>query len=223
MVRVLIVEDDPNLRTTLSDALAREGYRVDAVPDGAQALTLTAQNDIDVILLDRDLPLFSGDAVCKALVAAKYPARILMLTAAGTLSDRVRGLDLGADDYLSKPFAYVELSARLRALTRRDRDQDHDPLLTAGDLILDTTRRTAERAGRPLRLTPKELDVLELLIRADGGFLTVDQLLDAVWEDPHDRTRGVVKVLVYSLRKKLGFPGIVGHEPGHGYRIDVRT
>ncbi len=223
MARLLIVEDDDNLRQTLVEALGREGYRVHAASDGAQALTLTGRQDIDVILLDRDLPVLSGDAVCKALTAAGYPARILMLTAAGTVVDRVRGLDLGADDYLPKPFSYAELSARLRALTRRDRSDDPGPVLTAGDVTLDTTRRLAERGGRPLKLTGKEFAVLEHLLRADGGFRSVDQLLDAVWEDPYDRTRGVVKVLIYGLRKKLGFPGVIGHEPGHGYRIDVRA
>lgn len=221
--RLLVVEDDEDLRVTLDEALTREGYRVTAVADGAQALTAAGLQDVDVVLLDRDLPVLTGDAVCRALVASGHPARILMLTAAAAVSDRVRGLDLGADDYLPKPFAYAELSARLRALVRRDRAAaDREPVVTVGDVTIDRTRRTAERAGRPLRLTPKELDVLDALVRADGGFRTVEQLLDTVWEDPDERTRGVVKVVVYQLRRKLGFPGVVGYEPGFGYRIDVR-
>lgn len=221
--RLLVVEDDASLRETLEDALTREGYRVVAVADGGQALAAAGREHVDVVLLDRDLPGLPGDAVCRALVAARHPARVLMLTAAAGLGDRVRGLDLGADDYLPKPFAYAELSARVRALVRRDRaSADRDPVLVAGDVTLDTVRRTAQRGGRPLRLTPKELDVLEALLRADGAVLTADRLLDTVWEDPDERTRGVVKVVVYQLRRKLGFPGVIGHEPGFGYRIDPR-
>jgi len=216
---VLIVEDDESLSVSLCEALRREGYRVDAVSEGSEALSVIAAHDVDLVLLDRDLPGLSGDAVCRILVATNNPARILMLTAADSLSARVTGLDIGADDYLTKPFAYAELLARMRALSRRGVGGGRDPVITRSGVTLDTVRRIAERRGHPLRLTPKEFAVLELLMAADGGFVTVDELLDEVWEAPLERTRGVVKVLMYSLRKKLGEPGLIVSEAGHGYRI----
>jgi DNA-binding response OmpR family regulator len=217
-VRVLIVEDDTNLAATLVDALRRDGFRPDSVHDGAAALAFLAAQDVAVVILDRDLPVLDGDAVCRALRATRHPARVLMLTAAGTIADRVSGLDLGADDYLTKPFAYLELLARLRALVRRDQSSSGS-VLERGGVRLDSARRLAERHGRPLRLTRKEFAVLEALMLADGGFLTADELLDQVWEDPFQADRGVVKVAVYSLRKKLGVPPVVVSEPGLGYRI----
>ena len=216
-MHVLIVEDDENLRTSLTQALRGEGIRVDEAGDGDDALAVLAEWTPDVVVLDRDLPGRSGDEVCRAMVAARIPARILMLTAAGGLADRVAGLELGADDYLTKPFAYIELLARLRALVRRDAAEGS--LVTVGDLVLDLDRRIATRAGLPLRLTPKEFAVLEHLARTDGGFVSVDRLLYHVWDDPYERTRGVVKVTVYSLRQKLGTPALVHFQAGHGYRL----
>jgi len=217
-MRLLLVEDEADLADTLAAGLRREGYLVDVAGDGASALSLAAANDLDVIVLDRDLPVLGGDAVCRTLVSQGYPARILMLTAAGTLGDRVAGLDLGADDYLAKPFAYVELLARIRALARRTRSSAA-PLLEHSGVRFDVSRRIAERDGRPIHLTVKELGVLEALLAAGGGWLTADELLDQVWEEPLERTRGVVKIVVHTLRRKLGPPSVIQSAVGHGYRI----
>jgi DNA-binding response OmpR family regulator len=218
-MRLLLVEDEADLADTLAEGLRREGYFVDVARDGASALARAGAADIDIVVLDRDLPVLSGDAVCRTLVAERYPARILMLTAAGTVGDRVAGLDLGADDYLAKPFAYVELLARIRALGRRRTGSGAAAVLEHGGVRLDTVRRLAERDGRPLRLTPKEYGVLEALLVADGGFLSADELLDEVWDEPLERTRGVVKIVVHTLRRKLGGPGIIQSASGLGYRM----
>jgi len=218
-VRLLIVEDETDLAQVLADGLRNEGFTVDVAGDGATALATLGANDIDVVVLDRDLPVLHGDAVCRALVAAEHPARILMLTAADTLSDRVAGLDLGADDYLAKPFAYIELLARIRALGRRGGAGPRGQILECEGVRLDTDRRIAERDGRPIRLTPKELGVLQVLLEADGGIVTPSELLDAVWEDPFDRSRSLVKVVVFALRRKLGLPPVIHTDAGLGYRI----
>jgi len=217
-MRLLLVEDEPDLADSLADGLRREGYIVDVARDGAAALAAAGRFDVDVVVLDRDLPVLGGDAVCRTLVAQEYPARILMLTAAGTLGDRIEGLDLGADDYLAKPFAYLELLARIRALARRTRPQASSVLEYAG-VRLDVSRRIAERAGSPIRLTIKEFGVLETLLEAGGGYVTADELLDAVWDDPLNRTRGVVKIVVHTLRRKLGAPSVIESAAGYGYRM----
>ena len=217
-MRVLLVEDEADLADTLADGLRREGYLVDVARDGAAALSLAATTDVDVIVLDRDLPVLHGDAVCRTLVSQQYPARILMLTAAGTLGDRVAGLDLGADDYLAKPFAYLELLARIRALGRRAGAASSAVLEHSG-VRLDGSRRIAERDGHPVHLTLKEFGVLEALLEADGGWITAEDLLDAVWEEPLDRTRGVVKIVVHTLRRKLGAPAVIQSAAGYSYRM----
>lgn len=217
-MRLLLVEDEADLADTLADGLRREGYLVEVAGDGARALSAAAASDVDVIVLDRDLPVLGGDAVCRTLVSQGYPARILMLTAAGAIGDRVEGLDLGADDYLAKPFAYVELLARIRALGRRTKPGGSSVLEYAG-VRLDTSRRIAERDGSPMRLTMKEFGVLETLLAAEGGYVSADDLLDEVWDDPSDRTRGVVKIAVHTLRRKLGSPPVIHSAPGYGYRM----
>jgi len=218
-MRLLLVEDEADLADTLADGLRREGYLVDVARDGASALTAAASTDVDVIVLDRDLPVLSGDAVCRTLVAQEYPARILMLTAAGTLNDRVEGLDLGADDYLAKPFAYLELLARLRALGRRGGSTRATAVLEFAGVRLDVVRRVVERDGTPIRLTLKEFGVLETLLAAEGGYVSSDDLLDEVWDEPQERTRGVVKIVVHTLRRKLGSPEVIQSAAGHGYRV----
>lgn len=219
-MRVLIVEDERDLADSLADGLRGEGYLVDIAYDGASALAKMGQADVDVLVLDRDLPALHGDAVCRMLREQQHPVRILMLTAASGLDDRVTGLDLGADDYLSKPFAYVELLARLRALGRRTA-ANAAVVLSAADIRVDTLRRVAERGGRPLALTPKELGVLEALLAASGGYVSSDDLLQEVWENGSERTRSVVKFTVHTLRRKLGLPDVIHTSPGHGYRIGV--
>jgi len=216
-MRVLIVEDDVELAAALDDALRHEGYRTSLATTGTDALVRLGDDPVDIVLLDRDLPVLSGDAVLELIVAQQIPVKVLMLTAASGINDRVEGLDLGADDYLTKPFAYPELLARIRALRRRT-DASTPTVLTHGDLTLDTGRRLAQRRETLLRLTPKEYKVLEVLLLADGGFVTVGELLDEVWgfTDVQDN---VVKTAVYSLRKKLGAPDLIVSEPRNGYRI----
>jgi DNA-binding response OmpR family regulator len=172
----------------------------------------------DVILLDRDLPKFHGDDVCRALVARGSRSRVLMLTAADTIEDRVDGLGLGADDYLPKPFAFAELVARVRALSRRSPDA-HSPVLTRGDLRLDTVQRIASRGGRRLSLSPKELAVLELLLAADGAPMSSRQLSARGWDEYIDPEGSVVKVTISRLRRKLGEPPLIETVPHTGYRI----
>jgi len=217
-MRVLIVEDDVELAAALDDALRHEGYRTAVATSGTEALVKLGDDPVDIVLLDRDLPVLSGDAVLETIVAIRYPVKVLILTAASGINDRVEGLDLGADDYLTKPFAYPELLARIRALRRRA-DASTPTVLTHGDLTLDTGRRLAQRRDAVLRLTPKEYQVLEVLLAADGGFVTVAELLDDVWGHPADVRDNVVKTAVYSLRKKLGAPDIIVSEPRNGYRI----
>ncbi|MEV6976637.1 response regulator transcription factor [Kitasatospora sp. NPDC093806] len=216
-MRVLIVEDETELAAMLAEGLRAEGMTCDIAHDGARALEMTAAADYDVLVLDRNLPKLSGDAVCRALDTAGYPARILMLTAAGTLSDLVDGLGKGADDYLAKPFSYLELVARLRALARRT--PAGATVLTRNGISLDTVRRVAERDGRPLKLTPRELGVLELLLLADGAPVATEQLRDSLWDPALDPATTAVRVTVHSLRRKIGPPPLITHDPGYGYRL----
>lgn len=221
-MRILIVEDERDLADSLAEGLRNEGYLVDVAYDGAAALVKAGQVDVDIMILDRDLPALHGDVVCRIFRDQEHPMRILMLTAAGNLDDRVAGLDLGADDYLTKPFAYVELLARLRALARRATEGNR-VILSAAGVRLDTLRRVAERDGRPLALTPKEFGVLESLLYADGGHVTVSDLLADVWESGGERTRSVVKLTIHTLRRKLGAPDVIHTSPGLGYRIGEPT
>lgn len=217
-MRLLIVEDDEPLAETLAAGLRHEGHLVDVAPDGAQALAWLDDHPVDVVILDRDLPAVHGDTVCRTLVADGHPARILMLTAASSLDSLVNGFELGADDYLAKPFAYVELRARIEALGRRTQDRGSS-ILEHGDLRIDLRRQVAERSGMPLRLTPKEFGVLHELVAANGAFRTATNLLDAVWDDPFDRSTDVVKVVIHALRRKLGNADVIETVPGFGYRI----
>src|SRR5712671_1794334 len=192
-MRVLIVEDHRELAATVAVGLRREGMAVDIAFDGQSALVRAARESYDVILLDRDLPRLHGDDVCKALVADGSRARVLMLTAADTIENRVDGLSLGADDYLPKPFAFAELVARIRALARRTQPA-LPPILVRGDIRLDSGRRVATRAGRRLELSSKELSVLELLMAADGIVCSPETLLRRAWDEYADPYTNVVKV-----------------------------
>jgi DNA-binding response OmpR family regulator len=217
-MRVLVVEDHKDLAATIAVGLRREGMAVDIAFDGEDALQHAAGDRYEVILLDRDLPKIHGDDVCRALVARGSRSRVLMLTAADTIEDRVDGLGLGADDYLPKPFAFAELVARIRALARR-RETARSPVLTYRDLRLDTVQRVAVRGGSRLELSNKELAVLELLLTAAGAPVTTRELLAGGWDEYVDPDGSVVKVTISRLRRKLGEPPLIETIPHGGYRI----
>jgi len=217
-VRVLLVEDEERLAETIARGLRREGMAVDVVYDGQSALTKTAINNYDVVVLDRNLPVVHGDEVCRQLVAEQTTSRILMLTAAGSIQDRVTGLDLGADDYLPKPFALRELVARIRALGRRAAPLV-PPVLVTGDLTLDPARHFAQRAGRDLGLTKKEFGVLQALLAAEGRVVSAEELLEKVWDENADPFTNVVRVTIMTLRRKIGDPPLIETVPGIGYKI----
>jgi DNA-binding response OmpR family regulator len=221
IVRVLVVEDEQYMARILEIGLRREAIAVDVVHDGAAALERVAVYDYDAVILDRDLPGVHGDEVCRRIVAMRLECRILMLTAAGRLGDKVEGLGLGADDYLAKPFDFPELIARLRALYRRS-PVAHSPVLVFADLSFDTHRRRVLRAGQEVRLTPKELAVLELLIRADGGVLSAEYLLDKAWDANADPLTNAVRLVVHTLRKKLGEPQLVHTAISAGYYLGAK-
>lgn len=216
-MRVLLVEDHPKLATTVAAGLRREGMAVDLAFDGRDALTHLAGTGYDVVVLDRDLPGVHGDEVCRTLVAGACRSRVLMLTAADTVADRIEGLGMGADDYLAKPFAFAELVARIRALARRP-SVALAPTLVHGDLALDTARREATRAGCRLELNLKELGVLEHLLAAQGRVLSSEELLAGVWDEMANPFTKTVTMTISRLRAKLGDPPIIETVAG-GYRI----
>jgi DNA-binding response OmpR family regulator len=215
-VRLLVVEDKQVMADSIARSLRREGMAVDVAYDGARALELNEINSYEVVLLDRDLPQIHGDEVCRQL--AGRPARILMLTAADSIDDRVDGLTLGADDYLVKPFALAELVARIRALGRRPAVA-HPPILAVGGVELDPSRRRAWRDGKALDLTNKEFGVLEALLQADGGVLSAEQLLETVWDAHADPFTNTVRVTLANLRRKIGDPPMIQTIVGSGYRL----
>jgi DNA-binding response OmpR family regulator len=215
-MRLLVAEDRKVMADSIARSLRREGMAVDVAYDGKAALGLTAVNSYEVVVLDRDLPGIHGDELCRRLAGGQ--ARILMLTASGTVDDRVDGLTLGADDYLPKPFALAELVARIRALGRRATPAQ-PPVLISGDLRLDPHRREATRAGRPLALTNKELGVLEVLMAATGGVISTEELLERVWDAHTDPFTNTVRVTLTNLRRKLGDPPVIDTVIGVGYRL----
>jgi DNA-binding response OmpR family regulator len=219
-VRVLVVEDEQVLADAIGRGFRREGIAVDFAGDGAEALEKAAVNQYEVVVLDRDLPEVHGDEVCKALVGAggRSPARILMLTASGSVDDRVEGLMLGADDYLPKPFAFAELVARVRALAPRA-GPSQPPVLSRHGVVVDPSRRVVTRDGRYLFLTRKELGVLETLLAADGAVVSAEQLLERVWDEHVDPFTNAVRQTVKNLRQKLGEPQLIETVIGAGYRI----
>ncbi|MFC6884635.1 MULTISPECIES: response regulator transcription factor [Actinomadura] len=217
-MRVLVVEDERVLADAIATGLRREALAVDVAYDGAGALERAGVNEYDVIVLDRDLPKVHGDDVCAELVAKRYPARIIMLTAAGELDDKVEGLSIGADDYLPKPFAFAELIARVRALGRRAA-APLPPVLERAGIALDPARREVLRDGREVELTRKEFAVLEVLLSADGAVVSSEQLLEKAWDEHIDPFTNVVRVTMMTLRKKLGDPPVIETVPGVGYRL----
>ena len=219
-MRVLVIEDDEELAEAIAAGLRQEQMAVDVAFDGAAGLEHALFTDYDVIVLDRDLPGRHGDEVCAELVRAGRRSRVLMLTAAATVEDRVGGLGLGADDYLPKPFAFAELTARLRALLRRAQPP-LAPVLTSGDLRLDPARRSASRGGQALDLGPKEFGVLELLLAAQGRVVSAEELLERAWDEMADPFTSAVKVTVSRLRRKLGEPPVIQTLAQAGYRIPI--
>lgn len=217
-MRVLIVDDHLELAETIAAGLRQEGMAIDLALDGRQALEQATVYDYHVIVLDRDLPLMHGDEVCRALIKHGCRARILMLTASSTIADRVDGLSLGADDYLTKPFAFAELVARIRALARRAHPAV-PPVLTHDDLSLSPAEHTAWRGGRQLDLSPKEMAVLELLLAARGAVVSAEELLERAWDEATDPFTNTVKVTISRLRRKLGDPPVIETVPHVGYRI----
>ena len=218
-VRVLVVEDEVPLADAIARGLRREGMAVDTAYDGDLGLEKAMITRYDVLVLDRDLPGRSGDDVCRRLAGEGSLTRVLMLTAAGTLEDRVAGLELGADDYLAKPFAFTELVARVRALGRRATPAAPPVLHGPGGLIVDPARRTATRHGADLGLTNKEFGVLQVLLQADGAVVSSEELLERVWDEFADPFTTTVRVTVMTLRKKLAEPRVVHTVVGRGYRL----
>jgi DNA-binding response OmpR family regulator len=218
VVRVLVAEDDEVLARTIATGLRREGMAVDIALDGEEALARLGVNSYDVVVLDRDLPGVHGDDICRGLAARGSVSRVLMLTAARSVRDRVEGLGLGADDYLSKPFDFAELVARIRALNRRAVAPGPASLEHA-DLVVDPVRRVAVRAGRRLVLTPKELAVLEFLLAARGRPVSAEELLEHVWDEAADPFTTTVKTTIRRLRIKLGEPQVIETVRESGYRI----
>jgi two-component system, OmpR family, response regulator VanR len=217
-MRVLIVEDEPYLADAIHVGLRRQTIAADIAPDGETALEAVTVHDYDVVVLDRDLPGMHGDEVC-ARIAAEHPqVRVLMLTAARTLGDRVSGFELGADDYLAKPFEFPELVARLRALERRTQPA-RPPVVESHGVRLDPFRREVYRGGRLVRLSPKEFAVLQVLMNAEGGVLSAETLLTRAWDANADPFTNTTRVTISNLRKRLGEPWVIQTVPGAGYRF----
>ncbi|MDQ0942048.1 DNA-binding response OmpR family regulator [Streptomyces sp. V1I1] len=217
-MRVLVAEDEEVLAELVATGLRRAGFAVDTVYSGDAALAYLGLHDYDVVVLDRDLPRIHGDDVARKLVASASRTRILMLTASASMEDRVEGLDLGADDYLGKPFEFPELVSRVRALRRRSA-RTVPPLLERHGVRLDTVRRTAERDGRDLDLSPKEFSVLQILLEADGATVSAEELLERAWDAHADPFTGAVRVCMSKLRGKLGEPPLIRTVQGVGYAL----
>ena len=217
-MRVLVVEDEQVLADAVAEWLRREAFAVDVAYDGDAALERLGVTEYDVVVLDRDLPVVHGDEVCRAIVDSDARTRVLMLTAATSVRERVAGLGLGADDYLTKPFAFAELSARVHALGRRARPAV-PPVLSRAGIQLDPATRAVVRDGRPIALARKEFAVLTELMRADGSIVSAEELLERAWDEHVDPFTNVVRVTIMKLRRKLGEPPVIETVAGVGYRI----
>ncbi len=217
-MRVLVVEDEVYLADAIRTGLSRESFAVDVVYDGEAALDKLSVSEYDAVVLDRDLPRVHGDDVCTWIAENRPECRVLMLTAARTLRDTVDGLELGADDYLAKPFQFPELVARLRALERRA-GASQPPVLESQGVRLDPFRREVYRDGRLVRLSNKEFAVLALLMRADGGVVSAETLLEKAWDENADPFTNTVRVTISTLRKRLGDPWLIHTVSGVGYRF----
>jgi DNA-binding response OmpR family regulator len=221
-VRVLVIEDERSLADAIGRGLRRHGMAVDVAYDGSAGHEMAFVTRYDVLVLDRDLPGMHGDQICAELARSGTLTRVLMLTASGTVADRVEGLQLGADDYLPKPFAFDELVARVQALGRRATPAA-PPVLSVADLVVDPARRVATRAGAPVELTRKEFGVLEELLKARGAVVSTEELLERVWDANTDPFTTTVRVTVMTLRKKLGEPPLIETVVGTGYRVPAEV
>jgi len=219
-MRVLLVEDEPYLADALRDGLRLEAIAADIAADGNSALELLSVNAYDIAVLDRDIPGPSGDEIAESIVASGSGTPILMLTAADRLDDKASGFGLGADDYLTKPFEFQELVLRLRALDRR-RAHVRPPVREIAGLRLDPFRREVYRDGRYVALTRKQFAVLEVLVAAEGGVVSAEELLARAWDENADPFTNAVRITISALRKRLGEPRIIATVPGVGYRIDT--
>ena len=221
-MRVLIAEDERMLADSIAEGLRAEAMAVDVCYDGDSARLSLAAYDYDVAILDRDLPRVGGDDLCRKVVEGPHGTRVLMLTAATGVSDRVEGLSLGADDYLGKPFAFAELVARVRALARRSAPAV-PPVLQAAGIAVDTARRQVFRGDDYIPLSKKEFGVLTELMRADGAVVSSERLLEKVWDEHIDPATNVVRVTMMNLRRKLGPPQVIETVPGSGYALRERS
>jgi two-component system, OmpR family, response regulator VanR len=219
-MRVLVVEDEPLMAGAIRDGLRLEAIAADIAGDGDTALEMLDVNAYDIAVLDRDIPGPSGDEIARRIVASGTGMPILMLTAADRLDDKTSGFELGADDYLTKPFALQELVLRLRALDRR-RAHSRPPVREVAGLRVDPFRREVYRDGRYVALTRKQFAVLEVLVGAEGGVISAEQLLERAWDEHADPFTNAVRITVSALRKRLGEPAIIATVPGVGYRIDT--
>jgi DNA-binding response OmpR family regulator len=217
-MRVLVAEDHERLARAVAAGLRRYGMIVDVALDGDDALARLGASRYDVVVLDRDLPGTHGDEICRTLAAERSESRVLMLTAASSVKDRVEGLGLGADDYLPKPFDFSEMVARVQALGRRPGAPKPEHL-GYRDLTVEPEKRLADRAGRRLALSPKEFAVLECLLVADGRPVSAEELLERVWDEATDPFTTTVKATINRLRAKLGDPPLIETVREHGYRI----
>lgn len=217
-MRVLVAEDHGQVAEAIARGLRRDGIAVDIAADGETALYKARVHPYDVVVLDRDLPKLHGDDVCRTLNAEQPETKILMLTAASSLDEMVDGLALGADDYLTKPFRFAELAARVSALGRRS-GRVRPTVLEHGDITLDPARHEATRGGESLDLSPKEFGVLQELMAADGQVVTAEQLLERVWDENVDPFTNTVRMVLVTLRRKLGDPAVIETVRGAGYRM----
>lgn len=217
-MRVLVAEDHHVLARTIATGLRRQSMAVDLVVSGDEAERMCLGTEYDVLILDRDLPVMSGDEVCRRLRELRDAPRILMLTAAAEVMDKVSGLELGADDYLAKPFDFAELVARVRALARRA-PKPSPVVLRHEGITLDRARREVHVDARPVSLTPKEFAVLQLLLEARGAHVTHQDLVRTIWDEHMDPRTSAVRATVSRLRGKLGDPDAITADTGLGYRL----
>jgi len=217
-MRVLVIEDDVLLGDAVGRGMRQAGFAVDVTWNGMDGLEHVAVIDYDVVVLDRNLPDIHGDEVCRSITEKKLPPRVLMLTAEGSIQARVDGLAVGADDYLPKPFAMVELIARIRALARRP-SRATPSVIEIGDMTIDNSAHRVTRAGRELSLTPKEFGVLATFAATPGEIVSAEHLLEAVWDELADPFTNAVRITMMTLRRKLGEPPLIETIVGVGYRL----